>query len=188
MPGNDKSEGDKMLEMWNGSGTTLSAKEVGQHRSSWAASGSWISASEVMSSDRFDYVTADTWASFVQSAASAAGLHLGPNRAVVALQRLFYLYDNWDGHHALAPGRPALEASAQLITRLPTWLPAPDVHASTEGGVLIEWEATDAQLLISISPDGRARVVIDDADGTFEGPLEADADRVSKALGTISQG
>ena len=101
------------------------------------------------------------------------------------LQPLRMLDDDWDGYGALAPGGAALARAHEFLVTLETWpacAPRPDVMASTEGGVLVEWDADGVEVVIEFPARGCANVYVKTPHAEAEGPVTGHLDDLSQAL------
>lgn len=110
---------------------------------------------------------------------------LRPN-LIEAMTRLVDLGPNWDGSHAKEPAPTVLEQVAALLSVLPEEMPDPDVFASTEGGVMLEWETNDAELLLHVTHDGLYAVVSVDGnevEGSYGQVRDDVGDAVARLIG-----
>lgn len=101
------------------------------------------------------------------------------------LWRLRTLGDDWDGYGAVAPDAGALARAHEFLATLETWprhVPRPDVMASTEGGVLVEWDADGVEVIIEFAARGCVNVYLKTPRAEAEGPVEDHLDDLSEAL------
>ena len=101
---------------------------------------------------------------------------------------LVNLYDNWDGHFGCAPKVEELENAARLVTKLLEEAPGsrlanPEVIASVDGGVIVDWETQDISLQLSFNDGVDVFVRIDGLEQ--EGPLGYHVDLVREAMGRL---
>ena len=100
--------------------------------------------------------------------------------------RLRALGDNWDGHHAKAPNTDTIETALTVLNTLPAGMPIPDAYPSTEGGVILEWDTANADILLNLEPvtgsAGTAEIAADLGKAIFEGPLETAKTGLTAAL------
>jgi hypothetical protein len=104
------------------------------------------------------------------------------------LRRLRTLGDDWDGHGAAAPAREALARAHEFLVTLETWprhVPRPDVMASTEGGVLVEWDADGVEVIIEFPAQGCVNVYLKTPRAEAEGPVADHLDDLSEALSHV---
>lgn len=99
--------------------------------------------------------------------------------------RLVALESNWDGHGALRPRPDSLQVVAEFLAALPSEMPDPDVLASTTGGVLLEWEQDDVELLLTVSGAAFSSAVVAVDDSEVEGPIDSVRDEVLEALSKL---
>lgn len=120
------------------------------------------------------------------AAAQRSGLSVG--WAYGVLRSLRTLGDDWDGHGAVAPSGEALARAQEFLLTLETWPPQaqrPDVMASTEGGVLVEWDADSVEVIIEFSARGCVNVYLKTPRTEAEGPVEDHLDDLSEALSLV---
>ncbi|MCY4104680.1 MAG: hypothetical protein OXG55_15705 [bacterium] len=104
------------------------------------------------------------------------------------LREMESLGDDWDGHGALAPSGEALTRAHEFLVTVETWPPRalrPDVMASTEGGVLVEWDADGAEIIIEFPSRGCVNVYLKTARIEAEGPVRDHLADLSEALSHI---
>ncbi len=106
---------------------------------------------------------------------------------VPALAALVDLDEDWDGYGALSPRPEAVEAANDFLRSLLalTSLPEPDVMGSTEGGVLLEWETADVDLILEIEPLGTANAYVKTPLFEVEGPVGEHVIQVGEALALL---
>ena len=91
-----------------------------------------------------------------------------------AFVRIGKLEANWDGHGANPPCRHSIEVAQRFWLRLrkSNDMPSPDVMATPEGGVYLEWDTPTAVLMVEFRPDGEADIFAKtsdfDVDGRFK--------------------
>ena len=107
-----------------------------------------------------------------------------------ALQRLKHqlrsITDNWDGYHAKAPNTDAITIALRILNSLPSGIPFPNVCPSTDGGVVLEWESSHAEVLLIIESANEIETAVDIGGSRFEGPIEAVMSELDAALQKIS--
>ena len=84
-------------------------------------------------------------------------------KARVLLQvesRLRQYHDNWDGHYAKAPAETAIQYATTLLDAVLPHLPMPEVSPSTDGGVILEWDAHETEVLFIIEPSSQVEVSV----------------------------
>ena len=104
------------------------------------------------------------------------------------LRHLRTLGDDWDGYGAVAPVDEALARAHEFLVTLETWpphVPRPDVMASTEGGVLVEWDADSVEVIIEFPVRGCVNVYLKTPRTEAEGPVEDHRDDLSEALSRL---
>ena len=107
---------------------------------------------------------------------------------VPALTRLVDLDDGWDGYGAAAPSSEALAITSQFLRTLDTWkrqAPIPAVMASTEGGVLLEWETEEVDLILEFQAMGDVIAHVRTESCETEGPVGDQIDRVAEAFSCL---
>ena len=105
--------------------------------------------------------------------------------------RLLLITDNWDGYFAKAPQTKAIEATVNLLDALFKALPSmpyPDVSPSTEGGVIVEWDSRDADILLIIEPTYQIEASVRLGESEYDGPLESVKVALTSALARIAGG
>lgn len=101
------------------------------------------------------------------------------------LRPLRMLDDDWDGYGAVAPSDEALARAHEFLVTLETWptcAPRPDVMASTEGGVLVEWDADGVEVIVEFPARGCVNVYVKTPRAEAEGPVTGHLDDLSQAL------
>ena len=107
--------------------------------------------------------------------------HLRPSLAE-KLSRLVALDANWDGSGAQTPAPDSIGKVAEFLAALPREIPDPDVIASTTGGVLLEWETDDVELLLSVVGSAFASAVVLIDNDEVEGSVATVRDEIFEAL------
>jgi hypothetical protein len=111
----------------------------------------------------------------------------GPYGAGARARALDRLVDNWDGHYAYAPRAEVIERAEALLDGLPRGMPLPDVSASTDGGVILEWDQTGVSVLVVLGlTDVEVSVELDGV--VSEGPLGAVESALVAALARVAAG
>ncbi len=105
--------------------------------------------------------------------------------AIDLIGPLLALADGWDGHGAAAPSRQALTLASQFLAAL-TAAPFPDVMPSVDGGVILEWEGDEVDLVIEILGTRQSTVYVRRGDIEEEGPLSAHRQAAAEALAALS--
>lgn len=110
-------------------------------------------------------------------------------------RQLHQIPDNWDGYYAKAPDAHAINTAVTLlevlVETLPD-LPLPDTSPSTDGGVILEWESPNAEVLLVIDPMHRTDPIsnidmsIECKGSRFEGPLESLESELLSAFSQIA--
>jgi hypothetical protein len=106
-----------------------------------------------------------------------AGSLLGP---------LLDLDANWDGYGALAPSPGALSLAAKFLNSARDRLPVPDVMASVAGGVILEWESSDVDLILEVGPLGAVTAHVRRGDLAEDGMLAELEPAVAEAIGVLA--
>jgi len=110
---------------------------------------------------------------------------LSADWAYSKLRPLRMLDDDWDGHGAVMPAGEALDRAHEFLVTLETWpphAPRPDVMASTEGGVLVEWDAGGVEIIIEFPARGCVNAYLKTPRTEAEGPVKDHLDDLSDAL------
>ena len=106
--------------------------------------------------------------------ASVVSLHYYRCSRSDIFARVRELEENWDGHGA----HPPCKHSIELIQQFWSWLkkhrnlPLPDVMATSEGGVYLEWDTPNAVLIVEFDPVGNADIFAKTTDFDVDGPLK----------------
>ena len=109
-------------------------------------------------------------------------------RAPIALMEpLLWLSDDWDGHGALAPSVGAMKICGAFLRGVPENLCLPDVTASVDGGILLEWDSDDSDLLLSIDKNGHVTAYLRNGTTEVEGPLSSHQLAVAETLSSFVQ-
>lgn len=103
-----------------------------------------------------------------------------------ALARLVDLDHDWDGHGALKPSGAALGLARRVLAVLAAEVPDPSVSPSTDGGVLLEWDAKGVELLLAVSASSIEAVAKVD-NHEVEGDLRSMIEDVATALAQLSR-
>ena len=109
-----------------------------------------------------------------------------PKVVIELLAPLAALDDDWDGYGALAPRAGALKAAADVLVWWGQNVPPPQVMASVGGGVLLEWESRDVDLIVDVGADGDISVYVRGGDGESEGPLDEYRQEAEQALALLA--
>ena len=102
------------------------------------------------------------------------------------LAPLAALDDDWDGYGALAPRAGALKAAADVLVEWGQNVPPPQAMASVGGGVLLEWESRDVDLVVDVGAEGDISVYVRGGDGESEGPLDEHLQEAKQALALLA--
>lgn len=105
-----------------------------------------------------------------------------------ALTRLIDLDEGWDGYGAAAPSSEALSVASYYLRTLGTWKrqpPPPAVMASTEGGVLLEWQTEEVDLILEFESRGEVNAHVRTESLETEGPAGDQIDRVAEAFSRL---
>ena len=107
---------------------------------------------------------------------------LNPSWADEALARLSELEDNWDDNGALAPTAIAIQSIKGFLWIWGTHPRRPRVWGSPDGGVMLEWYAPGASLVIEFEAngDGFGWVTTDRIE--VDGPIREIGDDVGEVL------
>ena len=105
-----------------------------------------------------------------------------PKVVIELLAPLAALDDDWDGYGALAPRAGALKAAADVLVEWGRSIPSPQVMASVGGGVLLEWESRDVDLVVDVEAEGDVSVYVRACDAESEGPLDEYRQEAEQAL------
>lgn len=105
-----------------------------------------------------------------------------PKVVIELLAPLAALDDDWDGYGALAPRAGALKAAADVLVEWGRSIPSPQVMASVGGGVLLEWESRDVDLVVDVEAEGSVSVYVRACDAESEGPLDEHRQEAEQAL------
>ncbi len=156
--------------------TTMSGDEV-RLRSPFIAPSTSLSAGEV-------YFALPAWAPVPYPPSPTA--HLRPS-LLESVARLVEIMPNWDGYEAKVPSTSALNLTARLLAALPDRVPDPQVLPSTDGGVLLEWDTSGVELLLSLDDRGLYDAVVSiDGSDEREGPASALREDIIEALLTLA--
>ncbi len=152
---------------------------------SWPDTSAYGPISEFLADDDLDVAHGPTIFRAVAAGRRPQPHGLSDSWADRKLRRLRTLGDDWDGHGAAAPASEALARSHQFLVTLETWprhVPRPDVMASTEGGVLVEWDADGVEVIIEFPVRGCVSVYLKTPRAEVEGPVEDHLHDLSEAL------
>ena len=163
--------------------TTISDLEVVRRTLPAQVPCGWISDKDVVLFQRAPYGFPPT---LFDSWQTAAGSN---ERAWVLLQvesKLRQFHDNWDGHFAKAPTEPAIQSATTLLDAVLPHLPMPEVSPSTDGGVILEWDSHEAEVLLIVEPSSQVEVSVC-LDGFYsDGPFEEVQEELLLALKRIA--
>ena len=109
-----------------------------------------------------------------------------PKVVIELLAPLVELEDDWDGYGALGPRVGALKAAADVLVEWGQNVPPPQVMASVGGGVLLEWESRDVDLVVDVGAKGDISVYVRGGDGESEGPLDEHRQEAKQALALLA--
>ena len=109
-----------------------------------------------------------------------------PQVVIELLAPLVELDDDWDGYGALAPRAGALKAAADVLVEWGRSIPSPQVMASVAGGVLLEWESRDVDLVVDVGAEGSVSVYVRACDAESEGPLDEHRQEAEQALALLA--
>ena len=106
---------------------------------------------------------------------------------VTEMTRLVDLDDDWDGYGATAPSSRALYVASQFLQQLEPLhdTPKPCVMGSSEGGVLLEWETDDVDLILEFEALGNVNTYVRTPTAEVEGPVEEHVTHVIEALSRL---
>ena len=102
------------------------------------------------------------------------------------LTQLVDLDDNWDGYGALAPTAEALGAAAHFLQMWRQESCRPTVMGSTEGGVLLEWETDEVDLILEFEDLGVVSAYVRMGQTEVEGPVPEHLEAVRDAFGCLA--
>jgi hypothetical protein len=103
------------------------------------------------------------------------------------MEPLLWLVDDWDGHGALAPSVAAMKICGAFLRGAPENLRLPDVSASVDGGILLEWDSEESDLLLSIDQIGHVTVYLRNGTAEIEGSLSSHQLAVAETLSSFVQ-
>jgi hypothetical protein len=150
-------------------------------------SGASILRSFPSTDDPWDLSRSEVVSSCLNSrSAGATGGRQSGRKLFDLLEPLMFLSDDWNGEGSPAPSGPAVRLASQFLAPLLSLLPRPDVMASVDGGVLIEWESEDTDLLFEISPNGTVQAYVRMFDLEEEGPVSDHEDGIVRAFQALS--
>ena len=87
-------------------------------------------------------------------------------------QRINLLQADWDGHGAEIPCEVSIERAWRFWTALSQeGKPSPEVMATSEGGVYLEWDTPDVVLVVEFEPSGDTSLFARTAGFEVEGPF-----------------
>ena len=113
----------------------------------------------------------------------------GSQKERVLLQvenKLRQFHDNWDGHYAVAPAETAIKSATTLLDAALPHLPMPEVSPSTDGGVILEWDSHETEVLLIIGPSSQVEASVC-LDGLYrDGPFEEVQEELLLALERIA--
>lgn len=120
-----------------------------------------------------EYGMSETLASVVRLDDYRCSLH-GPSfDSLDIFARVREFEADWDGHGANPPRKGALKRARRFWTSLNSHhnLPLPDVMATPEGGVYLEWDTPNAVLMIEFGPRDEIDIYARTADFDVDGQL-----------------
>lgn len=154
--------------------TTMSGDEV-RLRSAFVSSTTYLSSEDV-------YLPAPRMRRGQMSPSATHPLRASLVPPMVQLSKVM---PNWDGHGGKAPPAAALVSAVELLSALPKEVPDPEIMASTEGGVLIEWDTGRIELLLNVTSAGIESAVVSIDGEEVEGPLGFIRDQVVQAFSLL---
>lgn len=156
--------------------TTMSGDEVSL-RTTFSAPSTSLSEGEV-------YFALPAWAPVPPLPSSGPRLRSSLFEPVA---RLVELMPDWDGYQGKAPSVASLNLAVRVLAALPSQVPDPRVLPSTDGGVLLEWETSGVELLLSLGDHGlQSAVVSIDGLDEHEGSAAGLHDEIIDALVTLA--
>ena len=95
---------------------------------------------------------------------------------------------DWDGYGADPPCESSINMAQQFWQSLSgdRNLPSPEVMATPDGGVYLEWDALGAVLVVEFGPDGEVDLYAKTSDVDVEGRLADSQEEFSRALLALS--
>jgi hypothetical protein len=85
------------------------------------------------------------------------------HQAVVAVQRLLALPENWDSYGGQRPTLVSALKAFQVLDQIMTGdAPLPAFVPTNRGGIQLEWHRNGTDLEVEITPDGRSLVCFED--------------------------
>lgn len=109
-----------------------------------------------------------------------------PKVIIELLAPLAVLDDDWDGNGALAPTAGVLRVATDLLGVWMKDAPPPQAMASVGGGVLLEWESYEADLVIEVGVDDSVNVFVRVRGVEYEGPLHEHQQNAEHALALLT--
>lgn len=94
--------------------------------------------------------------------------------------------DDWDGHGGLAPRAAAVARAALFLATVQAAVPAPEVMASSTGGVILEWERPSCEVLLHFDADAVVTAVVELGSETYEGPAASLGPELRRAWSLLS--
>ncbi|MCQ3807924.1 MAG: hypothetical protein OXB92_05755 [Acidimicrobiaceae bacterium] len=147
-----------------------------RHPCGWMSADDWVTGSELNFAAPLEPIG---W-----SPQLFAGLKMAALRQIE--HQLRSITDNWDGYHAKAPSTEAIATTLTVLDSLLPVIPFPNVCPSTDGGVILEWESSDAGVLLIIESAYEIETTVDLEGSRFEGPIEAVMSELAAAIQKIS--
>jgi len=109
------------------------------------------------------------------------------DRITDRLLDLMHLPAGWDSYGAPAVKREAADRTLQLLINvLDEWSALPDLLATSDGGVLLEWFTPDQELRIDVSANGVPTMFYRGSGGTWEGDLDEGSPDVRELIFRIT--
>lgn len=109
-----------------------------------------------------------------------------PSAVIELLAPLTALEENWDGYGALAPTQGALKVAADVLGEWTRGVLPPQVMPSVGGGVLLEWETRDVDLVIDVAAEGGVSVYVRACGKESEGSFEEHRHEAEQALALLA--
>lgn len=103
-------------------------------------------------------------------------------------ERVKLLQADWDGYGAEAPHEQSIRDAWQFwngLRAISVELPDPDVYATSEGGVCLEWKTTNVTLVVEFEPDEDADLFARTTEFDVQGPLHEHSQELFHALSAL---
>ena len=146
--------------------------------------------------DSLGWMSADDWVTGSELIFAAPSEPYGWHPQLLASQKtaalrqlehqLRSITDNWDGYHAKVPNTHAIATTLTVLDSLPSVIPFPTVCPSTDGRIILEWESSDAEVLLIVESAYEIEATVDLEGSRFEGPIEAVMSELDAALQKIA--